>query len=429
MSGFGTAKICVTVLSDAAMTSTSGLLSHLSAIIFIVAFLVLAFSFSVLASRALQGQIARFLQAARRLAGGDFSAPVPTDGHDEFAALGTEFNNMSEQLERRLAELREERGRLRESIRRIGQTFAANLDRPALLELALGTAIAAVSAGAGRLSNRSAPDHPLAETDRTGSLTGLESDVYDAEREVLRTGELGESSSEHRHPVGCATTHRGDRAGARRDHRRAPGAAVQRRRSGAPALPGQAGCAGARERRAASSGAAPSRHRRAHGPRQPWPLPGAPEHGDRAGPRYGQPVVLIMLDIDNFKSVNDTYGHPQGDVVLKHVARVVRESSRDADTPARYGGEGMALILPNTDLEGAHAIAECVRTAIEGLRIPRHCEGMLEVTASLGVGASSAGDKEELIAQTDAALYVAERSGKNRTVQAGAQTTNVVGAE
>jgi methyl-accepting chemotaxis protein len=94
MSGFGTAKIYVTVLSDAAMTSTSGLLSRLSAIIFIVAFLVLAFSFSVLASRALQGQIARFLQAARRLAGGDFSAPVPTDGHDEFAALGTEFNNM-----------------------------------------------------------------------------------------------------------------------------------------------------------------------------------------------------------------------------------------------------------------------------------------------------------------------------------------------
>ena len=146
--------------------------------------------------------------------------------------------------------------------------------------------------------------------------------------------------------------------------------------------------------------------------------------------RYGQPVGLIMLDIDDFKSVNDTYGHPQGDVVLKHVARVVRESSRDADTPARYGGEEMALILPHTDLEGAHAIAERVRTAIEGLRIPRlDRDGVLQVTASVGVGASSAGDKEELIAETDAALYVAKRSGKNRTVQAGAQTTNVVGAE
>ena len=337
MSGFGTAKICVTVLSDAAMTSTSGLLSHLSAIIFIVAFLVLAFSFSVLASRALQGQIARFLQAARRLAGGDFSAPVPTDGHDEFAALGTEFNNMSEQLERRLAELREERGRLRESIRRIGQTFAANLDRPALLELALGTAIAAVSAGAGRLSNRSAPDHPLAETDRTGSLTGLESDVYDAERDVLRTGELGESSSEHRHPVGCATTHRGDRAGARRDHRRAPGAAVQRRRSGAPAL---------LARQAALALEKVELHHQVQRQAVTDELTGLVNHGrfqERLSMeieqvrRYGQPVGLIMLDIDNFKSVNDTYGHPQGDVVLKHVARVVRESSRDADTPARYG--------------------------------------------------------------------------------------------
>ena len=98
-------------------------------------------------------------------------------------------------------------------------------------------------------------------------------------------------------------------------------------------------------------------------------------------------------------------------------------------TPRRATGRGDGADPAHTDLEGAHAIAECVRTAIEGLRIPRHCEGMLEVTASLGVGASSAGDKEELIGQTDAALYVAERSGKNRTVQAGAQTTNVVGAE
>ncbi len=90
----------------------------------------------------------------------------------------------------------------------------------------------------------------------------------------------------------------------------------------------------------------------------------------------------------------------------------------------------MALILPHMDLEGAHATAERVRTAIEGLRIPRlDYENVLEVTAGVDVGASSAADKDELIAETDVALYVAKRSGKNRTVQAGAQTTNVVGAE
>src|SRR5205807_95904 len=87
--------------------------------------------------------------------------------------------------------------------------------------------------------------------------------------------------------------------------------------------------------------------------------------------RYRHPLGLIMLDIDDFKSVNDTYGHQQGDVVLKRVARVLADNSRDADFPARYGGEEMALILPHTDLEGAYAIAERVRIAVEGLGGPR----------------------------------------------------------
>ena len=68
-----------------------------------------------------------------------------------------------------------------------------------------------------------------------------------------------------------------------------------------------------------------------------------------------------MLDIDNFKQVNDTYGHLQGDMVLREVARVLRQSSREIDEPARYGGEEMAVALPQTDLEGAYQFAERVR--------------------------------------------------------------------
>jgi diguanylate cyclase (GGDEF)-like protein len=146
--------------------------------------------------------------------------------------------------------------------------------------------------------------------------------------------------------------------------------------------------------------------------------------------RYHHQVGLIMLDVDNFKSVNDTYGHPQGDVVLRQVAHVVRESSRDADTPARYGGEEMALILPHTGLDGAQAIAERVRTAIEELRIPRlDRQGVLRVTASFGVAATSTGSKDQLIADADAALYGAKREGKNRTVCATSVPANVVGSE
>jgi diguanylate cyclase (GGDEF)-like protein len=146
--------------------------------------------------------------------------------------------------------------------------------------------------------------------------------------------------------------------------------------------------------------------------------------------RYRYPVGLIMLDVDNFKKVNDTYGHPQGDVVLAEVARVVRASSRDADAPARYGGEEMAVILPHTDLEGSYAIAERVRTAVEALSIPLlDRRGTLSVTASLGVAASSDGSKDALIAAADGALYVAKRQGKNRTECGTASAADVVGAE
>jgi diguanylate cyclase (GGDEF)-like protein len=146
--------------------------------------------------------------------------------------------------------------------------------------------------------------------------------------------------------------------------------------------------------------------------------------------RYHHPLGLIMLDLDDFKSVNDTYGHQQGDVVLKHVARILRDNSREADTPARYGGEEMALILPHTDLEGSHAIAERVRGAIEALRVPRlDQDGVLRVTASLGVAAASDGHKESLIADADAALYSAKRNGKNRTVRSQSETANVISGE
>jgi diguanylate cyclase (GGDEF)-like protein len=146
--------------------------------------------------------------------------------------------------------------------------------------------------------------------------------------------------------------------------------------------------------------------------------------------RYHHSVGLIMIDIDNFKSVNDSYGHQQGDVVLREVARVLKETSRDVDAPARYGGEELALILPHTDLEGAYVIAERVRSAIEALRIPRlDGAGLLQITASLGVAAATAGGKDTLIADADGALYAAKRGGKNRTIRAPFVAANVPAGE
>jgi diguanylate cyclase (GGDEF)-like protein len=146
--------------------------------------------------------------------------------------------------------------------------------------------------------------------------------------------------------------------------------------------------------------------------------------------RYRHPVGLIMLDLDDFKSINDTYGHLQGDIVLEHVARVLRETSREVDIPARYGGEEMAVILPHTNLAGAYTIAERLRSAIQALAIPRRDgEGALRITASFGVAASPDGDKDPLISGADAALYTAKRRGKNRTETSQAQPTKVSTAE
>jgi diguanylate cyclase (GGDEF)-like protein len=429
--GFGQSPVGVTVLSSLAATSGTVGTSRGLAAAFIAGFVLLAFSFSVLASRALQGQLKRFLVAARRIGAGDFSSQIPVEGRDEFAALGEEFNNMSAQLERRVSELSQERARLRESIRRIEQTFASNLDREGLLEVALQTAIDAMDAECGRVSVRSGADGPLAEVVREGSLDGLETGIYESEREALNGSGLGEGAADGIAVASAAlgAVEPGDRAHgvitvARRDRR-----------------------FGDDDREVLRSLAAQATlalenvqlHFQVRRQAVTDDLTGLANHGrfqDLLGSemeqvrRYEYPVGLIMLDIDDFKTINDTYGHQQGDVVLRYAARVMRQNSRDADSPARYGGEEMALILPHTDLEGSHAIAERIRAAIEELRIPRSDgEGTLKITASVGVAASVEGHKDALIADADAALYAAKRLGKNRTIKAPARAANASRAE
>ena len=429
--GFGIKPVHVTVLLNLAKTEASVQSSQLLAAVFIAGFVLLAFAFSILASRALQGQLGRFLEAARRLGSGDFSAPVPTEGRDEFAALGDEFNSMSAQLERRIDELGRERARLRESIRRIGQTFASNLDRPALLELALKTAVDAVQASCGRASVSPGPGAPLEESARVGSLAGFEARIEDAERAALASLQLGEASvgdqfvaaaplgpaEGERNPRGIITVARRGRAIDEDDREVLRSLAAQ----ATLALENVDLHHQVQRQAVTDELTALANHRRFQ------ELLATEMEQVR---RYHYPVGLIMLDVDNFKMVNDTYGHPQGDIVLAEVARVVRESSREADAPARYGGEEMAVILPHTDLEGAHAIAERVRLAVESLEIPLlDKRGSLRVTASFGVAASTDGNKDALIAIADVALYAAKHQGKNRTVSGSAPAADVVGAE
>ncbi len=133
--------------------------------------------------------------------------------------------------------------------------------------------------------------------------------------------------------------------------------------------------------------------------------------------RYGRKCSLILTDIDHFKSVNDTYGHPTGDLVLKGVSRILREKARDTDVVARYGGEEFAIIMPETDARGAQVIAERIREAVKA-EVFQTEVGPLKVTLSLGIATfpDDSTEKQALIDLADQCLYFAKRHGRNQSV-------------
>jgi len=132
--------------------------------------------------------------------------------------------------------------------------------------------------------------------------------------------------------------------------------------------------------------------------------------------RYGQPFCLIMLDLDHFKKINDSHGHPVGDEVLKSVARVVTNETRDVDIAARYGGEELVVILSSTTLPSARVIAERIRASVSSLRVGGMAAKSLEITVSAGIASfpDHADNSEDLIAHADRALYEAKAAGRNQ---------------
>jgi diguanylate cyclase (GGDEF)-like protein len=129
--------------------------------------------------------------------------------------------------------------------------------------------------------------------------------------------------------------------------------------------------------------------------------------------RYKLPISIIMLDIDNFKGINDTYGHLEGDRVLKTVASIIKSSIRESDYIFRYGGEEFLMLLPNTDINGAIVVGEKIRRNIENFNFGLD----RKVTISCGIKQIENFDNPYLdIEQADKYLYIAKKSGKNRCI-------------
>jgi diguanylate cyclase (GGDEF)-like protein len=155
--------------------------------------------------------------------------------------------------------------------------------------------------------------------------------------------------------------------------------------------------------------------------------------------RYKYPVSVLMIDIDHFKRINDTHGHPQGDVILQEVAKVIKSNIRIVDLCARYGGEEFAVILPETDLTaysertdvkksddeagGALAKAQSLRKAVEKMEVTTPEGARMKLTVSIGIGVKRFPEgarmtKDQLIKEADRQLYKAKQEGRNRVCHA-----------
>ncbi len=393
-------------------------------IVVLLGFFLLAIASSILVVRSLGSQIDRFLGAARRVGKGDFAARVPAAGGDEFAALGREFNLMSEQLKESADELDRRRREREEAIRTIGEAFATGLDRTGITRLAARSAIEACSAEAGRATPG---DLEAIDPVVVGSLNRkLDAVLYEAEGAArMAPGETATASQGGAHALASAL-------------RGAPQSAGRRQLLGFLAIARREEEFDDAEKdlfaylaaQASVSLDNASLHETVQAQAVTDSLTGlsnrrefdtALEAEIGRSRRFGSEVGLVMMDLDGFKPINDLYGHQVGDRVLVEVANLLRRLTRDVDRLARFGGDEIAIILPQTDLGGAELLAERVRAGVEGLTIrPAEAGAPLTVTASFGAAAipETASDLHGLVGSADAALYRAKRAGGNRVARA-----------
>ena len=387
----------------------------------LVLFFAIALVFVAMLLRTLGGQVGAMLGAARRIGQGDFSKQVPVVGRDEMAGLASEFNKMSDRLSAQMEALRRQQVEIDRSVRRIGEAFASGLDRQALLEVVVETALGACAAQYGTitLTGGAGAEIEAGQATETGKRIATAAEREAIERDDLVAREEGGI---------CALASPLRRLG----EQSAVVGAMSVVREGEPF--------GQPERdvflylvgQVSSSIENITLHELVSQQAITDELTGLSNNrrfreliskeAARAG-RFGHELSLIMLDIDDFKNINDTYGHLQGDEVLRMIGRVLDAESRGVDEPARYGGEEFAVALPETGLTGAIELAERIRARIESESVPRtDGEAELHVTASVGAATlpGSAEDEQSLIAAADAALYDAKRSGKNRVVGGGA---------
>ncbi|HET8528300.1 MAG TPA: diguanylate cyclase [Gaiellaceae bacterium] len=319
-------------------------------------------------------------EAAHGIARGRFEERVPVRGRDEFALLGTAFNEMAGQLEARIADLDEERGRLRVAITRFGEALAATHDVGQLLRVIVEAAVEATGAEGARLHAHDGTTVVTGNPEADGVRLEL---PLTAGRNAFGTLTLvGRSFDEEQAmTAGSLASHAAIALENARLHQ-----IVERQ----ALVDGLTGIANRRQ----CEDALHSEIARAE--------------------RLGTPLTLVLADLDDFKAINDLHGHAVGDDVLREFAAVLRATVRESDLPGRWGGEEFLLLLPGTDADGGAQLADRVRRALAERSFRGRNGEVFNVTCSFGLAQHApGGDERDLFAAADRALYRAKRRGKN----------------
>jgi diguanylate cyclase (GGDEF)-like protein len=383
---------------------------------------------AALAVRSLTHTLRAFADGIRAVASGRFDQRLPVHGGDEFSQFGAVFNDMSSQLELRIEELDSERRRVQEFGQRFGAALAATHDVASLLEIVVDSAVQLARAEGARLLVADEGTDVLVEQLRRGDL-GLAAGLLDA---PVRYGEGIE---------GRALQSRQAVIGDEPVPLLAAPLVAEERVLGLLTLVGKPDSPFGRDdaERVGSlvgQGAVAIENARLHRLIQKQaktdPLTQLLNRREfeeqlarevERAQRFGTPVGLVVLDLDDFKLINDRFGHLAGDGVLKAAAGAIRQCTREIDQPARWGGEEFAVILPHTGIDGAARLAERLRQAIAERQIPTPDGRSVRVTASFGVAAlpGSGTTQVELTAAADDAVYRSKRAGKNRVSLADTQ--------
>ncbi|HWH30897.1 MAG TPA: diguanylate cyclase [Mycobacteriales bacterium] len=369
--------------------------------------------------------------AAARVASGDLDTTIEVRSRDEVGLLAGAFNAMTDELRDHVGQLQASRDELRAGLARLGETLSSTHDLERILGVVLETAIATTAARAG----------VVLLVDPTGSLLdlavarGLEGRAPDPRLRIpVGDGVLGRVASEGE-PLHGAVRQLG--ASAREPAADTVVAVPLRGKSGVLGVLALYDVRGDGDelsddlltlRTLADQAAVAVEnvllHRDVTRLAVTDGLTGLANYRsftetiareiDRAS-RFGRPVALLLLDIDHFKQVNDTHGHQRGDAVLVELAGRIVEQVRDVDTVARYGGEELVVVLPETDEEGAEQAAERIRVAVAGRPFGGAGQEPVTVTVSLGVAVHRphGGTAASLLRRADEALYAAKRAGRN----------------